>query len=86
MPCGELPAAIAAPAAPAAPVSTAARPAIRLRARLIDVQRSTVEVSTVESADCGVTFRVNTHFDEGEASGLPGVAIRHDIDAINGSV
>ena len=83
--CGSfnLPAAVTAPAAA---VPTATRSALGLRTGFVDVQGSAVEVPTVESADCGISFRIDAHFNKGEASGLPGVAIRHNIDAIDGAI
>jgi hypothetical protein len=82
-PWRRLPAAIAASALP---VPAAARTALGLRTGFVDVQRSSIEVFTVESIDCGIPFGIDAHFDEGESSGLAGVAIRHDIDALNGSI
>jgi hypothetical protein len=72
--------------ASAVAVSTAGRSAFRFRTGFIDVERPAVEVSTVQSADGGVSFGIDAHFDEREASGLSGVAIRDDVDALNGSV
>jgi len=80
-----LPAAVTASAVAAVSAATA-RCAVRLRLGFIDVQRSAVEVSTVESANGGVSFGIDTHFDEGEASGLSGIAIRHYVDALNGPI
>ena len=76
------------PLAPAAPrgIPAAADSTLRLRSRFIDVERSSVHVFAVESADSSVSFRVHAHLDESEASGLPGVAVRHDVHAIDGAV
>jgi hypothetical protein len=82
--CLRLPAAITASAVPVS--AATARSTLRLRTGFVDVQRSAVKVSTVEPADCGVPFRIDAHFDEGESSGLSGVAIRHYVDALNGSI
>ncbi len=41
---------------------------------------------TVESVDCRVPFRIDAHFDEGESPGLSGVAIRHYVNALYGSL
>jgi hypothetical protein len=78
-----LPAAIAASAIS---VPAAARSALRLRTGFVDVQRSAVEIFTVQPVDSGIAFGIHAHFDEGESPGLSGVAIRHDIDALNGAI
>jgi hypothetical protein len=79
-----LPAAIAASAVPVP--TAAARTALGLRTGFVDVQRSSIEVFTVESVDCGIPFGIDAHLDEGESSGLAGVAVRYYIDALNGSI
>jgi hypothetical protein len=70
----------------AVPVSAAARTALRLRTGFVNIQRSSIEISAVESANGRIAFRIDAHFDEGESSGLPGVAIGHDIDPLNGAI
>jgi hypothetical protein len=82
---GCLPATLARSAA-ILPVPTAAGSALRFRACFVDVQSTAVEVCSVESVDSGIAFRIDAHFHEGKASGLPGVAVRHEIDAVDRAV
>lgn len=69
-----------------ATISTAARSTLRLRPSFVDVQCSTVQVSAVETVDCGVRFRIDAHLDEGEASGLARVTVRYNVYPVNGPI
>jgi hypothetical protein len=66
--------------------SAATRAALRFRTGFVHVQRSTVEIPTVEAADRGITFGIDAHFDKGESARLPGIAIGHDVDALDGAI
>jgi hypothetical protein len=68
--------------AAAATRTAAARSTVRLRPSFVDVQCSAVQISAVETVDCCVPFLIDAHFDKGEASRLPAVTVRHDVDAI----
>src|SRR5581483_1301235 len=78
--------------ATAAAVSTAAaaiattESTLRLGARFVDVESPAIEFPAVQTIDRGVRFRIDAHLDEGEAPGLPGIAIGDDVDAIDGAV
>src|SRR5262245_27782608 len=86
--------AAATPAAPAAasaasptaePAAAAAEPTTRalLGPRLVDPDRATIHLGAVERRDRCLGVCRRSHFDEGEAARLVGVAIRHDRDALN---
>jgi hypothetical protein len=72
-------------AAAVAAVSSA-RSAICLWTSFVDVQRSAVQISAVKTINGGVPFRIDTHFDKGEASGLSSVTVSYDVHAIYGAV
>lgn len=63
--------------------ATAGSATFCLRTRLIDVQRTAVEVRTVQSSDCTVAFGVVAHFNEPKAARLSCITIGHDADTIN---
>jgi hypothetical protein len=69
--------------AAASAVTTAAAATLRLGARFVHVEGSAPNFLPVDGVDCTLTLRVIRHFDEGEASGLSGVTIRNDVDAIH---
>jgi hypothetical protein len=80
-------AATAAAAGPA--IATAAAttgPSVRLRPRLVDVQRSAFVVLAIQAGDGLLGFLVAAHLDKPKAPRLTGIAIRHNADALNGPV
>jgi hypothetical protein len=73
-------------AAAVATKSTAARSTLRLRASFVDVQRSPIQVSAVETVR-SLRFLPNPrYFDKGEASGLPRVTISDDVNSLDAAV
>jgi len=81
---------LAAAATAAAAISTAATAisaATRsFRTSFIDVQRSAVQVCAIQAVDCILRFGIDCHFDECEASWLPGIPVGNNVNAIYGSV
>jgi hypothetical protein len=78
--------------ATAATVSTAAaaiataESTLRLGTRFVDIESPAIEFPAVQTIDCGVRFRIDAHLDEGEATGLPGIAVGDDVDTVDGAV
>jgi len=54
-----------------------------LGTRFVDVQRAAIQVAAVEFADGTIAFGVVAHFDKAKTSGLPGIAVGDDADAID---
>ena len=78
---------VATRTAETAATSTATAAAtIFLRAGFVDVERTAVEVRTIQCRDCRIALSVVAHFDEAKAAGLTRIAIRYDADAIHGPV
>lgn len=84
--CSRLPAALARATGVAAIPATAGRSAIRLRTRFVNVERSAVQIASVERVDCGVSFRIIAHFDKGEPSGLPCFTVSDQIHPLDRAV
>jgi hypothetical protein len=59
--------------------------ALRLRPRLIDVERTPTNVGTVQGSYgfLGLAFR---HLNKSKTSRAAGVSVRHYVDALHGSV
>src|SRR5437763_10087266 len=57
-----------------------------LRTSFIDIQRSAVNIRSVERSDSFVGFARIAHFDKCKTSSLSRVAIRHDVHPINAAV
>jgi hypothetical protein len=77
--------ATAAASAESATAATTTAAASRLRTGFIDVHGTAAEFRAVELIDCVLRFRAIRHFNECKATRLAGVAIRNDIDPLNGS-
>jgi len=69
-----------------ATISAAARSTICFGTGFIDVQCSSVKVGAIQSSDCPIAFRVVAHFNESKTSGLSGIPIGDDADAINSAM
>ena len=75
---------IAATAAIATRAATAAESAPRgSRACFVDCQRPSMKVSAIHALDCVRRGLIVRHFHERKASGLAGVAITHNADAVH---
>src|ERR1039457_2795653 len=79
-------AATTAPAPAAAPAAATGKSTIRLRTGFIDVQRSAVELPAIQFRDSAIRFRVCGHFDKSEPSGLAGIPVGDDVDALDGAI
>jgi hypothetical protein len=80
----QLPAIVAA--ATAAATTTASKTAFRLGTRFVYVERPAVQLSSIQFSDCTIRFRVGAHFDKSESTGLPGIPVRDDVNALDCSV
>jgi hypothetical protein len=80
-----LPASLLALATALGAVSTAA-PALFLRPGFIYGERSAIEFLAVERDNGPLAFAVIGHFHESKASGLSGIAVGYDADAIHRAV
>src|ERR1019366_2354383 len=67
-----------APATPAA--------ALGFRPSLVDIERTAIEISTVESRNGAVRFGGVRHFDERKSARAAGVAVGYEVDTIHLSV
>jgi len=65
---------------------SASRRTVSLGPGFIDVQRSAIEISAIQGVDGAVPFSIAAHFDKCEAAGLAGIAVRNNVDTIDGSV
>jgi hypothetical protein len=75
------------PAAAAAAITTATTTgSLGLGTSFVDVQRSAVQVFTIQTVDCRDPFGIDAHFDEGEATGLTGITVRHNVHAVDSAV
>jgi hypothetical protein len=62
---------------------SAGRASIFLRPCLIYIEGSALKFTPVKFRDCAIRFAADGHFDKPEASGLPGVTVGHEIDALD---
>jgi hypothetical protein len=66
--------------------TASAKRALFPRAGFVDIQRPAIQLAAVESFDCIFSFTGIRHFDEPEATGLTGLAIPDDTDALHRTV
>jgi hypothetical protein len=81
-----LPAFVLPLAAAVAAVPTAAAAAIFLRPGFVDIQRSAIEFSAIESGNRALRFVIRAHFHEPKASGPSGFPVCHDAHTIDRAV
>src|SRR5262249_50311968 len=79
-------AAVATATAVAAAVATTAAATRRLRLRFADLDLTAVERRTVQRLDRRLRFAVGRHLDEAEAFALARVAVRDEVDRLDGAV
>jgi hypothetical protein len=80
-------AAVAASSAPPAPSATESAAAATLTwLRLIHGQQAALQILAAQGGDGGLGLLVAPHLDEREASGLPGQAVRDDLDRLHCAV
>jgi hypothetical protein len=70
----------------AAEAAATAAGAFRLRSRFIDVQRSAIQVHTVDGGNCPLALAIVCHFHEAKAASLTSVPVGDDVDTVNSSV
>src|SRR5262249_20229588 len=76
---------IAATPASSAAITPAAY-TLRFRPSFVDVQSPSIKFSAVEFGNCAIGVRVTAHLHESKASGLPGIAVGHELDGFNSAV
>jgi hypothetical protein len=81
-----LPARFAPLAAVAAIATAIAAATLFTWARLIDIQRASVELSSVKSGNCIAGLVAVGHLYEGKAAGLPSVSVSDHADALNSAI
>jgi hypothetical protein len=59
---------------------------LRLGASFVNGERSTIDIPTVDSFDCLISFGVIRHFNKGEAPRLSVIPTSHDIHSVNCTV
>ena len=80
LPAAVLPRAAGVPAEP-----TAAR-TLFLWPGLVDIEHAAVEFAPIESRNCALSFSIIAHFDKSKAPGPAGVAVSHEVHAVNSPV
>src|SRR5580698_7246206 len=78
--------AVAATTATTAAATPASKTAFRFRTRFVDIQRPAIQLSSIQFSDRTIRFRVGTHLDKSEPTGLPGIAVGNDVDPLDGTV
>lgn len=80
LPAAVLPRAAGVPAEP-----TAAR-ARFLWPGFVHIEHAAIEFAPIESRNCALSFSIIAHFDKSKAPGPAGVAVRHEVHALNSPV
>ena len=80
LPAAVLPRAAGVPAEP-----TAARTRF-LWPGFVDIEHAAIEFAPIESRNCALSFSIIAHFDKSKAPGPAGVAVRHEVHAVNSPV
>lgn len=80
-----LPAAVL-PRAAGVPTETTAARARFLWPGFVHIEHAAIEFAPIESRNCALSFSVIAHFDKSKAPGPAGVAVRHEVHALNSPV
>jgi hypothetical protein len=72
--------------ATSATTTTAAKAAFRFRTGFVHIERSAVELSSIQFSDRTIRFRVRTHLDKPKSSWLSGIPVRDDVNALYATV
>ena len=81
LPAAVLPRAAGVPAEP-----TAAARTLLPWPGLVDIEHTAIEFAPIESRNCALSFSIIAHFDKSKAPGPAGVAVRHEVHALNSPV
>lgn len=79
LPAAVLPRAAGVPAEPAART-------LFLWPGLVDIEHAAIDFAPIESRNCALSFSIIAHFDKSKAPGPAGVAVRHEVHALNSPV
>lgn len=80
-----LPAAVL-PRAAGVPTETTAARARFLWPGFVHIEHAAIEFAPIESRNCALSFSIIAHFDKSKAPGPAGVAVRHEVHALNSPV
>ena len=60
--------------------------ALRFRPSLIDIERTAIKISTIESRNCAIRFSGVRHFDERKTTRTTGFAVGYQVDTVHLSI
>ncbi len=59
---------------------------LSFRSGFVNVQRSAVEFAAVQFRNGAIRIRVHAHFDKSKSSGLAGIPVGYDVNAVDGTI